>query len=256
MTYLEIEASPELAPWVAAYWHFRVAAGAGEIEHRIPLTGGAFLSFAPGPLLAVIGPRTAPLTTTVRGGQRYWGAHFWPGAVRSLLALGDRSLRDETLPAALAVSPRWAGRLSHELAAASDEGAAAAALDAALLELVPAAAALDEPVMTAVFRILASRGRAPLAGLAAEVGLSPRQLRRRFRRAADLSAKELSRIERLRGTTIHRVTDEGRSWVDLAAEHGYADQAHLVREFRSLVGQPPVAFAGHLRRIAHGRLLR
>ena len=34
---------PELQPWIAAHWHFRVGPGAGEIEHTIPLTGGVLV---------------------------------------------------------------------------------------------------------------------------------------------------------------------------------------------------------------------
>ncbi len=39
--------------------------------------------------------------------------------------------------------------------------------------------------------------------------------------------------------------DEGYvgSLVDLAAEHGWYDQAHFTRDFRRLVGQSPAAYA-------------
>ena len=47
MHYGELEPVPELKPWVAPYWHFKVEHGAGEIEHWIPLTGGAMLAGHP-----------------------------------------------------------------------------------------------------------------------------------------------------------------------------------------------------------------
>ena len=56
MSYTELQPRPDLKPYVAAYWHFRVAEDAGEIEHSVPLTGGAILSTSKGPLM-LTGPR-------------------------------------------------------------------------------------------------------------------------------------------------------------------------------------------------------
>lgn len=37
----------------------------------------------------------------------------------------------------------------------------------------------------------------------------------------------------------------GGSWADIACACGYADQAHLAREFRILAGLPPSTLARH-----------
>ncbi len=44
-------------------------------------------------------------------------------------------------------------------------------------------------------------------------------------------------------------------WAGIAAESGYADQAHLAREFSTLAGETPTAWARRLALI-DGRLLR
>jgi AraC-like DNA-binding protein len=71
-----------------------------------------------------------------------------------------------------------------------------------------------------------------------------------------LTPKELARIRRFREAAIEAVLAPPQPWVELAAEHGYADQAHLIHEFRRLIGLSPESFRREFRRIAHGTLER
>ena len=85
---------------------------------------------------------------------------------------------------------------------------------------------------------LAGAARAGLpVGLAAErCGLSPRQLQRRSTSAFGYGPKTLHRILRLqRAVALARA---GRPFATVSAEAGYADQAHLAREVRAMVGVP------------------
>ena len=256
MAYAEIEPAPELKPWVAAYWHFRVRPGTGEIEHWIPLTGGTMLAFPRGGPASIVGPRVTPLRTMVHGGDVLWGVHFWPGAGVSLLGPGAGALRERLDLAREALGHAWLEPLREVLAAEDDEEAAARRLDAALLPRIDEASPLDETVMTAVFRLIASGGGLRVQELADGLGLSTRQLRRRFRAATDLTPKELARLQRMRACAQVVISPDPERWIDVAAEHGYADQAHLVREFRRILGLTPAAFGDHARRIRHGRLVR
>ena len=249
MSYVEIPPPADLVPWIAALWCFRVRAGAGEIEHRIPLTGGLKLSMGrTGPLL-LTGPRVAPLVTTVCGGDVYWGVHVLPGAAGALFHLPAGSLRDALGPAELWLDPAWCRGWSPAVDG-EDDAWVLHRVALALRKLVPGAAPLDAAVMAAVERILHTQGTIAIAALAREVALSPRQLRRRFQAAAGLSPKELSRVRRLRAAAAAAALSE-RSWIELAGDGGYADQAHLVREFRSLLGTTPGSFEQHARRIDH-----
>ena len=254
MYYAELRPCRALAPYVAAYWHFRVAEGAPEIEHSVPLTGGVMLacSFSREEVV-LFGPRLTPLRPRVRSGDVFWGVHFWPGAGQALL--GAHGLRERAAPAAACLDAAWAGSLAHGLREVADE-TAVECFDRHLCELLPRAQALDGAAMTAVFAILRSDGQAAIAALPALVGLSARQFRRRFRSAVELSAKELARLRRVRGSAAVVVGDPDGSWTDIAAARGFADQAHLSREFRRLTGLPPGAFQRHIRRIAHDGLVR
>lgn len=90
-------------------------------------------------------------------------------------------------------------------------------------------------------RIAASGGRAKVARIAEQIGWSRKHLAYRFRSEVGLGPKSVSRIVRLnRAMTAAR---SGGAWADIAADCGYADQAHLAREFRELAGAPPAAWA-------------
>lgn len=87
----------------------------------------------------------------------------------------------------------------------------------------------------------ARAGRVPVAQLAEVIGCSRKHLAVRFTREFGLSPKLLARI--MRFDRAIRVIRSGKlaSWSDLAAECGFADQAHMAREFVAFAGDPPTA---------------
>jgi AraC-like DNA-binding protein len=93
--------------------------------------------------------------------------------------------------------------------------------------------------------MLQRRPHWPVAGLAAAVDLSERQLRRRFETAVGFGPKRLGRILRLQRLLglIHARDDRVR-WSELAIEASYADQPHMINECRALAGISPVALPG------------
>ena len=89
-------------------------------------------------------------------------------------------------------------------------------------------------------RIVASGGRTRIASLAERLGWSRKHLAGKFSDAIGIGPKTLSRIVRFnRALSLSR--QPAADWADVAADCGYADQAHLVREFRVLAGETPTA---------------
>lgn len=91
-----------------------------------------------------------------------------------------------------------------------------------------------------------SRGRLPVAAVAQRVGLSQRHLTTLFRREVGRTPKTVAMLMRFEYATA-RMADAARGHrrVDLAGiagDAGYADQAHLTREFVRFVGVPPGAW--------------
>ena len=88
----------------------------------------------------------------------------------------------------------------------------------------------------------ATRGRASIGAMATELGWSHRRLISRFREHIGLTPKLLARVIRFdRATTALRVRG-ARGLAEIAFDCGYADQAHLNREFRQLAGTSPSRF--------------
>jgi AraC-like DNA-binding protein len=79
--------------------------------------------------------------------------------------------------------------------------------------------------------------------LAAKLGLSARHLARAFNAAFGISPKRFARLARFQKILAER--RHGQSWAQVAYACGLTDQAHLVREFRDIVGESPTEFFTH-----------
>jgi methylphosphotriester-DNA--protein-cysteine methyltransferase len=91
--------------------------------------------------------------------------------------------------------------------------------------------------VTAAARELA-RQSARVAGVAADLGVSERQLHRRTLAAVGYGPKMLARVARLR----RLVALEDESLAARAFAAGYASQAHMSDDVRRLTGLTPVEF--------------
>jgi AraC-like DNA-binding protein len=91
-------------------------------------------------------------------------------------------------------------------------------------------------------RLVATGGAVPISRIADEVGWSHKHLIARFLEQVGLRPKLAARLVRFDG--VWRRLDERRplDWGQVAADAGYADQAHLVRDFRQFTGTTPTEF--------------
>jgi AraC-like DNA-binding protein len=92
-----------------------------------------------------------------------------------------------------------------------------------------------------------TEGRCRVENLARAVQLSPRQLRTLMVAETGLSPKQLCRSFRFDGV-IARLADGDRTLAEIAFDCGYADQAHLTREFRQMAGCSPSRWLAEERR--------
>jgi AraC-like DNA-binding protein len=96
------------------------------------------------------------------------------------------------------------------------------------------------PVVSHAWRLLVrSGGRTTIGRIAREVGWSHKHLITRFKQQVGVTPHLAARLVRL--STVWRHLDHEQSWSRIAAEAGYADQPHLIREFRRFTGTTPSA---------------
>jgi AraC-like DNA-binding protein len=97
----------------------------------------------------------------------------------------------------------------------------------------------DRAVAWAWHQLRNSHGLVGVADLAEEIGWSRRHFASRFGDQIGLPPKPVGRILRFQRAIDLLGHDTMSTIADVAAEAGYADHSHLVREFQALAGCPP-----------------
>lgn len=124
--------------------------------------------------------------------------------------------------------PTWAGRFD--------------AIDRFLLGRAETAPVVAPEIAFAWQRLITSGGTVSISGISKEVGWSHKHVISRFTQQVGLTPKRAARIIRFE-RALSRLTDEpAPDWCRLAADLGYSDQAHLIRDFAEFVGMSPAAF--------------
>jgi AraC-like DNA-binding protein len=88
-------------------------------------------------------------------------------------------------------------------------------------------------------RLRETHGRVAVGALAAELGWSRKRIVARFRDEIGLPPKAVARLLRFERA---RELAGTMSWGELAFECGFADQSHLIAEFRRVTGRTPETF--------------
>lgn len=109
-----------------------------------------------------------------------------------------------------------------------------------------------ETLMRAAGLIAERRGVITVGELSRELFICQRALERVFAEYAGISPKRLAALVRYQSVWRDLVTLPRVSLAGLAAEYGYADQAHLTRDFTRRHSMPPLAALAYARRAQQG----
>jgi AraC-like DNA-binding protein len=253
--YLEVAPPPSLRPFVRTLWHLEgEAPGPLAPPERVVPDGcpelvlhfGApyRLGAADGPLdsqgrAVFVGQLEGPADLKPTGPTGIVGVRFRPAGARDLAGLPMGSLAGRSVP----LGDLW-GREGEDLLdrvrSAPDASARLRLVAAALLRRSERAPRRWGPTEAAVRLLEATRGGMDVAAVAAAVGVGVRSLERRFADRVGIPPKRLARVLRLQAV-LQRLPEDGAppDWALLAQDGGYADQPHLVREFRAWTGRTP-----------------
>jgi AraC-like DNA-binding protein len=124
-----------------------------------------------------------------------------------------------------------------------DDARMMAAAESLLGSVLPERDPVAEQVTALVSRITDDPGLRRVDELSAVSGLSARTLQRLFADYVGVSPKWVMRRARLHEAAERADGGEPVDWAALAADLGYADQAHLTRDFTVTIGVPPSRYA-------------
>jgi len=234
MGYRELRATPELWQDVACVWFDDRL----QREQLVVPDGCIDIIWIKGQTPSIAGPQTVSFVASPQT-EPVIGVRFRPGRAPSFLGLPADALLNGDLP----LADVWgdaAKRLADDLEQSRSPCEA--------LQLVQLAATRqrtegpDDLVSAAVTQLR----RAPATSvedLGDALGISTRQLLRRFTNMVGYGPKVLGRVLRFQRFMRLLYAPRAQDWdlARLAAEAGYADHAHLTRECTQLSGLAPSA---------------
>lgn len=174
------------------------------------------------------------------GRGRVFGVKFRPGAFSAFTDRQVSELTGKVLPARQLFGP-VPDSVTQVVRHSEDDRERLAVMDRYLLGLRPQADAASVQAIALVDKIYRDRSILRVDALAASAHLSTRALQRLFNDHVGVAPKWV--IRRYRIHEAIEKADALTDWPRLALDLGYADQAHLVRDFTQTTGMSPTAYA-------------
>jgi AraC-like DNA-binding protein len=193
-------------------------------------------TWQPQPKLFLAGQITGPLLVRPTGKTKIIGVRLRPYAVHEGFRLPAEELTGTFTPLEF-VLPKIC--ILDQLGGAKTRQEAIALLDATLQHVV-ANEAKRKGIVAAAELMIEADGDIAIETVAEVIGISRRQLERRFKKEIGLSPKQFCRILRFQ-KVFSSLEENNPAWPDVAAACGYYDQAHLIRDCRELSGETPAA---------------
>jgi AraC-like DNA-binding protein len=273
MSFLTFHPDPPLSRFVKAFWldqhephsHARGRAlPSGTAQLVIDLGGDGL------PIPEVSPPGGAPTWTRALfngADTRYifdavdypvyrMGVDFKPGGAYPFVGPPAGELRDAHLPLETLWGIRAVDALRERLMQTQTPEERWQLLEQALLAQL-ARPLHHHPAVTLALRAFAAPRGPVIAHLADQLALSHTRFIDVFRDEVGMTPKQFSRVRRFRRVLLRTWNEPRPNWAQVALACGYADQAHLTREFQQFAGVSPSVFLRHrgARQFRNSRLL-
>ncbi|MEW1584567.1 AraC family transcriptional regulator [Micromonospora vinacea] len=243
-----------LRQWVEHYWLIDWVLSA-PFEQRVvphPAVNVVFRRDDDGPEFGeVAGVGRDLFRITLSGTGRVCGVQFRPGGFHPFWRrpVSELTGRRVPLPAGRLTRPDvpvCPGRSPGPPAPAPSDDERCRALDALLTAWQPQPDPMAAEAIRLAEAIRTDRTVLRVDDFAARHDVPVRRLQRLFLEYVGVAPKWVIRRYRLQ-EAVEQAAGGPLSWADLAADLGYSDQAHLVRDFTAVAGVSPAAYARSVR---------
>jgi AraC-like DNA-binding protein len=230
--------SVPLAPFVDYYWIVRWdLRGEAPYEQTILPHPNVHLAFeASG--AGIYGVDRSLFARQLSGQGKALGVRFRAGCFRPFWAAPISQLSDRVVPATRVFGP-LAEKIRQAIMYAESDADMTSHAESLLFSGLPERDPVAEQVARLVELITSDCSLRRVDQLALASGLSVRSLQRMFADYVGVSPKWVMRRARLHEAAERADSGEPVDWAALAVDLGYADQAHLTREFTATIGVPP-----------------
>jgi AraC-like DNA-binding protein len=252
--------SSALAPYVHSVQMLHVDAGDRMTLHGVPLDlcllavcTGSKLSLScrsEGADAVVCGPRSTAMVTLASGACSIAAALLTPMGYQTIVGELPVNVRDRCVPLATLVGDAAGCELESVVQQAPGHreklDALTRWLEARRLESTRMPGGVDERMHASTSLVL---GNPPVsvAELALRTGVTRRQLHRDFLRWLGVAPSTYIRLVRLQRALASIAA--GVRLAEVSVMYGFADQAHMAREIKAMVGMTPSRLASRLRQM-------
>jgi AraC-like DNA-binding protein len=220
------------------FWTQEIRGSGDFYEHRVLPDACIDIVLVNDEAPVVVGPWTKPFLAQLQAGSQITGARLHPGRASSLLGMPASELLNQSIPAA-AIGGAIRETPLEKVMEQQNAAARLSALGQVLMPSLSRSAPFDQAVLVGV-RWLSRRPRGRVEQLSRWIGISERQLHRRFSAAIGYGPKTFQSVMRFQRLLKNaRQTGAKPRLADLAAMVGYADQAHMTREVHRLAQLRP-----------------
>lgn len=254
--YQEFKPSPILQPYVDTYWLLSFEGAAGEYspdQYCIPVGMAEIVitidegdydinvngHWFPLPDMLMCGVYNDKVIWRANGNTRKFGIRLKPETLQTLFKAPSSMLYTDYTNFANIIGTD-ANRFVEQLAEAPNVATLISRTDAFLQSQLNKHKQEQSYLIEAVKLIRSSKGSMSVDRICKCVYVSPRQLQRSFQKEMGLSPKAYQRLIRFRNVYRDMQSlQQAGGWAGLSYDLGYADQAHLIRDFKEFTGFMP-----------------
>lgn len=248
VTHRRVLPCKELAPFIAHFWQVQWKLVQPQVVETIPhpTVHVVFEQNSTARVAEVAGIFQAKFTRTLVGEGWALGVKFRPAMFAVVFGQSMKSLSEKVLPLATVLGEQSAA-LAEAVFEATEFEARMRAAERYFGSVVPSVDPLLANLRDVVERVEMDRSILRVQQVAALASLDRRTLQRHFLQKVGVSPKWVIQRYRLHEAAERLKCVPPPEIAAIAAELGYADQAHFSRDFKNTVGCSPRQFVRRLR---------